>query len=116
MALAGAFWGLQSFIRLAVLCPQILGIEQKTKNFQLFSRVTSEGKNFSIQLFLAEFKLAGMYGMALCYILSACNEKHAVTYCQPVMKNMPNSSIILYIVSNLSLGNRMMQFKDTYLK
>ena len=53
--------------------------------------------------------------MALRYILSACNEKHVVTYCQPVMKNILDSSII-YIVSNFSHGNRMMQFKDTYLK
>ena len=36
------------------MCPQILGVEQKTKNFQLFSRVTSEGKTFSVQLVLAE--------------------------------------------------------------
>ena len=38
VALAGAFWGLGGYIRRQLLCPQILGIEQKTKNFQLFSR------------------------------------------------------------------------------
>ncbi len=59
---AGAFWGLQGFIRLKAVCPQILGVEQKTKNFQLFSRVTSEEKTFSAQLVFSEFT---MYGFTL---------------------------------------------------
>ncbi len=56
VALAGAFWGLQGFIRRQAVCPQILGNEQKTKNFQLFSRVTSEGNTFSAQLVMTEFQ------------------------------------------------------------
>ena len=42
---AGAFWGLQGFIGLKAVCPQILDIEQKVKNFQLSAKVTSERKH-----------------------------------------------------------------------
>ena len=47
-----ASFGASGFLHASVSVPQILGIRQKIKNFQLFYGVTKKGKSFSAWLAL----------------------------------------------------------------